>query len=175
MTEAGAAAAAVTHYGQRSARAPRELGAFSFLIGKWEGVGKTKLANGKSAEFTVTWIGRYILGGTAIADEFHSSAPDGSPYLGISLRQYDESKKAWVIEYLNVTSSFLRTQVSATSGSVTIDGNAVVVISEASDTWSREIYRVESPDHFTYGIDLSKDGGHSWNVGQIEISLTRRE
>ncbi len=175
MTEARAAPSAVTTYGKRSASAPRQLGAFSFLIGKWEGTGKTKLANGKSAEFAVSWIGRYILGGTAIADEFHSSLPDGSPYLGISFRQYDRSSKTWIIEYLNVTNSFLRTQVSPASGSVRVDGEDVVVLSEGPGTWSRETYRVESHDHFTYRIDLSTDGGRSWNVGQIEMSLSRKE
>jgi Protein of unknown function (DUF1579) len=175
MTEGQAATPAITTYGQRNANAPKELEAFSFLIGKWEGVGKTKLADGKSAEFAVSWIGRYILDGTVIADEFHSQAPDGSPYLGISLRQYDASKKAWVVEYLNVSNSFLRRQVSATSGSVRADGKTVVVISEAPDTWSRETYRVESHDRFTYSIDLSTDSGRSWNVGQIEMEFSRKE
>jgi hypothetical protein len=36
-------------------------------------------------------------------------------------------------------------------------------------------YRVESQDHFTYNMDLSTDGGRSWNVGQIEMSFYRKE
>ncbi len=75
--------------------------------------------------------------------------PDGSPCLGITLRQYDVSKRAWIIDYVNVTNSFLRRQVDATSGSVGIDGETVVVISEGPDTWSRETYRVESSDYVT--------------------------
>jgi hypothetical protein len=50
-----------------------------------------------------------------------------------------------------------------------------VVVSEAPDTWSRETYLVESQDRFTYSLDLSNDAGRTWNVGQIEISLTRKE
>ena len=174
-TQARAGAPALTTYGERNANTPAELEAFAFLIGKWEGVGRTKLPDGKSAEFAASWIGRYILDGTAIADEFHSSAPDGSPYLGISFRQYDKLRKAWVVEYLNVSNSFLRRQVSATSGSVSVRGNAVVVISEAPNTWSRETYRVESHDRFTYSIDLSNDGGHTWTIGQIEMTFSRKE
>jgi hypothetical protein len=34
---------------------------FAFLIGKWEGRGKTRLPDGKVAEYSVAWIGRYIL------------------------------------------------------------------------------------------------------------------
>jgi len=167
--------AAITTYGEQNANAPKELGAFAFLVGKWEGGGKTKVADGKIIEFGgVTWIGRYVLDGMIIADECHASeTPDGKPYLGISLRQYDGAKKAWIVEFLNVTNSFLRRQVSATSGSVTVEGNAVVVISQPPDMWIRETYRVESHDRFTYRMDLSNDGGRSWTVGQIEMSFTR--
>ena len=176
VAEAQPAAPAITTYGQRSPDAPRELDAFSFLIGKWEGGGKTKLPDGKIAEFGgVTWIGRYILNGTVIADEGHASAPDGRPYFGISFRYYDASKKAWIVEFLNVTNSFLRRQVNATSGSVTVDGKTVVVLGKDADVWGRETYRADSHDHWTYGLDLSNDGGRTWNVGQIEMSFSRKE
>ena len=35
-------AAAITTYGERNPNAPKELGAFAFLIGKWKGGGRTK-------------------------------------------------------------------------------------------------------------------------------------
>jgi hypothetical protein len=175
MTDAKAAAPAVTKYGERNAKAPRELEAFSFLVGKWEGTGRTKLPDGKVAEFAVTWIGRYVLDGMAIADEFHSSMPDGSPYLGISLRQYRTDVKSWVIEYLNVTNSFLRKQVGGTSGAVTTSDDSVAVLSQSPDAWSRESYRRHAPDRFSYSIDISTDGGKSWTVGQMEISFSRKE
>jgi hypothetical protein len=89
-----------TKYGQINRDAPAQLRVFSFLIGKWDGKGKTRLPDGTVAEFPVTWIGRYILDGMAIADEAHAPAPDGSPYLGISLRQYDPGRKSWIIEFL---------------------------------------------------------------------------
>jgi hypothetical protein len=171
--------AAITTYGERNANAPTELDAFAFFIGKWEGGGKTRTADGKIVEFGgVTWIGRYILDGTVIADESHASetaTPDGKPYLGISFRHYDQTRKAWIVEFLNVTNSFLRRQVNATSGSVTVDDKNVVVVSEAPDMWIRETYRVDSRDHFTYGMDSSSDGGRSWNVGQVEMNFSRKE
>jgi hypothetical protein len=169
------ASAAITTYGQRSVEAPPELDAFSFLIGKWEGGGKTKTPDGIAEFGGVTWIGRYILDGMAIADEGHASGPDGSPYLGISFRYYDAPQKAWIVEFLNVTGSFLRRQVNPRSGSVTVAGNAVVVIGEDADRWGRETYRVDSHDHWSYSLDLSDDGGRTWNVGQIEMSFSRKE
>src|ERR1700733_12940610 len=117
----------ITSYGERNPNSPDELEAFSFLVGKWQGTGRVKLDGGKFADFPVSWIGRYILDGTAIADELHSVTPNGSPYLGISFRQYDASRKKWIVEYLNVSNSFLRKQVNGVSGSVKLDGRNVTV------------------------------------------------
>ncbi|MGB9070400.1 MAG: hypothetical protein WCC21_17670 [Candidatus Acidiferrales bacterium] len=165
----------ISSYGQRNPDSPQELGLFSFLVGKWQGTGRAKLDGGKFAEFPVTWIGRYILDGAAIADEFHSLAPDGSPYLGISLRQYDATRKTWIIEYLNVSNSFLRRQVNGGSGSVTVDGPSVAVISGAPDSMSREQYRVLDHDNFAYRLDASSDGGSTWDEGRIEMTFRRSE
>jgi hypothetical protein len=164
-----------TTYGEVNPNAPPELRAFSFLIGKWEGKGKTMLPDGNTAEFPVTWIGRYILDGTAISDEAHAPAPDGSPYLGISLRQYDPVRKAWVIEFLNVSGSFLRKQVGATYGSVEISGRNVMVASESPGMTIREHYLVPDDSNWTYRLDTSDDGGRSWTTGRMEMTFRRLE
>jgi hypothetical protein len=164
----------ITTYGDKNPRSPNELAAFSFLVGKWQGEGKARLPDGAVADFPVSWVGRYILDGTAIADEMHSVNPDGSPYLGISLRQYDPGGKTWIIEYLNVSNSFLRRQVNGRSGSVDVDGRNVTVVSEGPTT-SREHYRVVDEDHWVYRIDLSSDGGRSWNEAQVEMTFRRSE
>ncbi len=165
----------ITPYGEMNPDSPNELKIFSFLIGKWQGTARVKLDGGKFAEVPVSWIGRYILDGTAIEDEFHSTAPGGGPYLGISLRQYDTKRKTWIIEYLNVSNSFLRRQVNGGSGSVAVEGPSVTVISGAPDSMSRERYRVVDHDNFVYRLDASNDGGSNWNEGQIEITLRRSE
>ncbi len=164
-----------TSYGEKNPGSPQELGAFSFLIGKWEGKGKTKIENGKFAEYDVKWIGRYILDGTAIADELHGPNPDGSPYLGISLRQYDAQRRTWIIEYLNVSHSFLRRQVNSESGSVSVSGRDVTVTSEAPGILVREHYQVADDNAFVYRLDVSNDAGKSWNEGQVEMTFQRSE
>lgn len=167
--------AAITTYGQENPAAPEELDVFSFLVGKWAGVGKTRLEDGSHAEFELTWIGRYILDGMAIADEIHSTTPDGSPYLGISIRYFDPRDRSWIIEYLNVSHSFLRRQVNARCGSVEPGGDAVVVKAEDGENISRESYRVSGNNRFAYRIDVSNDGGKSWDSGSIEMTMTRVE
>jgi hypothetical protein len=166
---------AITTYGERNARAPDELNLFSFLVGKWNGTGTTRAADGKQVQFELTWIGRYILDGMAIADEFHSLAPDGKPYLGVSLRHFDAKQGSWVVEYLNVSNSFLRRQVNPRSGSVSRDAGAIVVISEDGQSRIREHYRVTDQDHFTYSTDLSGDAGKNWDPVLIEMTMTRAD
>jgi hypothetical protein len=162
-----------TIYGEKSARAPRELDVFAFLIGKWEGRGRTRLPDGKVAEYPVAWVGRYILDGTAIADEVHGPYPDGTPALGITFRQYDQSRKTWVIEFLNVSESFLRRQVHHGTGSVAVSGRTVTVTSESPGIVVREHYVVPDDDTWVYRLDSSNDGGRSWNEGAIEFTFRR--
>ena len=162
-----------TTHGEKNSSAPKELDVFSFLIGKWQGTGKTRLPDGKVVEFGgVSWIGRYILDGTAIADETHAAYPDGRPAFGVTLRQYDAARKTWIVEFLNVSESFLRKQVNGRSGSVEVDGKDVRVVTEGT-TRSREHYIVVDQDNWIYRMDLSTDGGRSWNEGQVEMTFRR--
>jgi hypothetical protein len=164
-----------TTYGDKNSSAPKELDVFSFLIGKWQGTGKTRLPDGKVVEFGgVSWIGRYILDGNAIADEGHAAYPDGRPALGVTFRQYDVARKTWIVEHLNVSESFLRKQVNGGSGSVEVDGRNVRVVTGGS-TRSREHYIVVDQDNWIYRMDLSTDGGRIWNEGQVEMTFRRSE
>jgi hypothetical protein len=167
---------AITTYGNMHDSVPEELDVFAFLIGKWEGSGKTRLADGTVVEYDgLTWIGRYILEGMAIADELHTPQPDGSPGMGITFRYFDPENEHWIVEFLNVSYSFIRRQVNAESGSVEKNGSTVIVTSESDQSISREYYRVLDSDRFVYSIDLSNDGGETWNRGSIEFTMTRVE
>ena len=162
-----------TIHGERSPRAPRELDLFAFLVGTWEGRGRTRLPDGTVAEYPIAWVGRYILDGTAIADEAHGPYPDGTPGLGITFRQYDQSRKTWVIEFLNVSESFLRRQVHHGTGSVAVNGRTVTVTSGSPGIIVREHYVVPDADNWVYRVDSSKDGGRSWDEGSIEFTFRR--
>lgn len=165
--------AAVSPYGARNSAAPAELDAFSFLVGKWRGVARTRLDNGSYSEHEITWIGRYVLDGMAIVDEGYGGPGDAPPLGGYSIRYFDPHAKFWVIEFVNVASSFVRRQVNSRTGSVDADGAAITVTAEDDTTISREYYRLSGKDRFVYSIDLSRDGGKSWDTGSFEMTLTR--
>ena len=168
--------AAITPYGVRNSAAPVELDAFSFLVGKWKGIAKVRLENGGYAEDDVIWIGRYVLDGMAIADEGYSVAPDGAMKLeGYSIRYFDPRNRSWTIEFVNVARSFVRRQVTPRAGSVQVDEASVVINAEDDTTIGREYYSVSGNDSFVYRIDLSRDGGKSWDTGSYEMTMTRVE
>jgi hypothetical protein len=162
-----------TSYGEMSSRAPRELGAFAFLIGRWDGTGRTRLPDGKVVEYPLTWIGRYILDGTAIADEVHGTARDGSRAVALTFRQFDGASKTWVIELLGLPDSRFFRQVHQGSGSVTVSGRNVTVISDGASGRIREHYLVADDDRWVYRLDESGDSGKSWNEGRTEYILQR--
>ena len=167
---------AVAPYGVRNVAAPPELDAFSFLVGKWKGVAKVRLENGGYAEHDLIWIGRYVLDGMAIADEGYSVSPGGDTTLGgYSLRSFDARNRSWTIDFVNVASSFVRRQVNPRTGSVHLDEASVVVSGEDDTTKIREYYRVSGKDGFVYTVDLSRDGGKTWDSGSYEMTMTRVE
>jgi hypothetical protein len=166
-----AATPAITTFGERSPLAPEQLGTFAFLVGKWNGEGSALVADGVTVPVTMTWIGRYVLDGMAIADELHGKDPDGGPYLGITFRHF--SAQGWVIEYLNVTASFLRRQVNSRSGRVSVEAGDIVILSEDGETRIRERYRALDDDHFTYAMDMSRDAGRTWDPDWVQLLMTR--
>jgi hypothetical protein len=168
-----------TNYGVKNTNAARELEAFAFFIGKWEGSGRTRLPGGKVVEYPLTWIWRYILDGTAIADEVHAPNPDGTPAIGISFRQYDVSRKGWVVEFLVPAkpSSQFFPQVRPGAGSVTVNGRTVTVISDPPAGSVRRVREHYQPgpdtESWVYRNDESTDGGKSWNENRHVYTLRR--
>src|SRR5580693_333951 len=64
-------------FGKLSPHAPAELARFAFLIGSWRGEAKIASANGEWQAYQVTWLGRFILDGYAIADEYRMTDSSG--------------------------------------------------------------------------------------------------
>jgi hypothetical protein len=171
-----AADSAITTYGVVNPQAPSELSTFAFLVGKWTATAQFRDAEGKYQESKLEWIGRYVLNGMAIADEGRSEAPGGGiTVYGISFRYFDANTKVWTVEFLNFNQSFLRKQVNATTGSVTKEGNRVTVAQVGPEGTGREVYTLIDADHFTYSLDMSPDGGQSWNEGVVKMDMTREE
>lgn len=163
---------AVTTYGVLSPAAPAGLGVFSFLIGKWSGTAKARIADGTTVDYRFDWIGRYILDGMAIADEMRMS--DSGAVQGMSFRHLDATGQ-WTVEFLNFNGSFIRKQVAAGVGALTQEGNVVTISQPGlNGALGRERYTVLDANHFTYTLGQSQDGGTTWDDAMVVIDMQRQ-
>ena len=89
-------------FGSLNPNAPTALSRFAFLIGKWRCEAKLKSADGSWQTFEGAWLGRFILDGYAIADEYRMVSSSGALIvLGMNFRTYDAARKIWNIKWLN--------------------------------------------------------------------------
>jgi len=89
-------------FGEPNPDAPAALSRFAFLIGRWRCEAQVRSANGEWQTFHATWLGRFILDGYAIADEYRMTGSSGELIvLGMNFRAYDATKQMWNIKWLN--------------------------------------------------------------------------
>lgn len=60
----------VEEFGKPNTDAPSALSRFGFLIGRWRCEARVRLTNGEWQTLHATWLGRFVLDGYAIADEY---------------------------------------------------------------------------------------------------------
>lgn len=105
---------------------PAELSRFAFLIGRWRFDAKFKSANEESLVFHGTWLGRYILNGYAIADEYRMIGQSGELIvLGMNFRICDSAKQVWNIKWLNALEGTWTDLTSEQFGGASFDGQSV--------------------------------------------------
>src|SRR5215469_5690428 len=113
-------------FGKLNPNAPSALSRFAFLIGRWRCEAKVKLANGVSQTFPATWVGRYILDGYAIADEYQMTGSSGELIvLGQNFRVYNAPNQIWKIKWLNALDGTWWDLGPEELGGVRFDGQSV--------------------------------------------------
>jgi hypothetical protein len=149
-------------FGEPNPNAPAALSRFSFLIGSWRCEAKVRSANGEWQAFQATWLGRFILDGYAIADEYRMTGPSGELIvLGLNLRTYDGAKQIWNIKWLNALAGTWTDLVSEELGGAKFDGQSVTYAFKepvADHAYTRATYANISKTHFTWQGEKSDDG-----------------
>ena len=149
----------------RNPRAPEELSRFEFLIGEWRFQARVKVSDESHQTFEGTWVGRYILDGYAIADEYRMVDAKGEVVvLGMNFRAYDAAKRVWNIRWLNGLTGTWTDLVSDELGGVVFGEQSVTYAFKeptADQAYTRATYTSVSEDHFTWRGDQSVDG-KSW-------------
>jgi len=157
--------------------APAELSRFAFLIGRWRCEARVRLANGEWLTFAATWLGRYILDGYAIADEYRMTGSSGELIvLGMNFRTYDASKQIWNIKWLSALSGTWTDLGPEELGGVRFDGQSIIYAFKepmATHAFTRATYTNISKTHFTWRGEKSDDG-KAWSEFMV-IEAYREE
>ncbi len=142
--------------------APAALSRFAFLIGNWRCEARVRLANGEWQTLQATWLGRFILDGYAIADEYRMTGPSGELIvLGMNLRTYDASKQSWNMKWLNALAGTWVDFGLDELGGVRMDGQSIIYAFRepvAAHTYTRATYTSISDNYFTWRGEKSDDG-----------------
>jgi hypothetical protein len=153
-------------FGRLNPKAPAALSRFAFLIGKWRCEARIKSAEGSWQTFEAEWLGRFILDGYAIADEYRMMGSSGELIvLGMNFRAYDAARKAWNIKWLNGLAGYWMDLVSDELGGIRIDGESITYAFKETVgpyAYTRATYTNHSETHFTWRGDGSDDG-KKWN------------
>jgi hypothetical protein len=149
-------------FGQPNPNAPAELSRFAFLIGSWRCDAKVRLDNWESPTFQATWLGRFILDGYAIADEYRMTDSSGELIvLGLNIRAYDATKQIWNIKWLNALAGTWTDLGPEELGGVRCEGQSIIYQFEepvAAHAYTRATYTNISATHFTWRGEKSEDG-----------------
>ena len=158
------------------------LSDFAFLIGEWRLDAKFKSPNGEWRRFQGTWVGRHILDGRAIADEYRMLGADGEILvLGMNFRVYDPAKHLWNIKWLNALAGTWLDLTPEEFGGAQFEGQSVSYTFRepigASADWTaaytRATYTSISPTMFTWRGDKSDDRA-TWTEF-MHVECHRRE
>lgn len=157
-------------FGMPNRSAPAALSLFAFLIGRWRCEAKIRSADGDWQTFAATWLGRFVLDGYAIADEYRMTSAAGEPIvLGMNLRAYDAARRVWNIKWLNALAGTWVDLGPEELGGVRFDGQSIIYAFKepvATHAYTRATYTNMSKTHFTWRGEKSDDG-EAWSEFMI--------
>jgi hypothetical protein len=165
-------------YGKPNPNAPPALSRFAFLIGRWRCEARVRSANGEWQTLQATWLGRFILDGYAIADEYRMTGSSGELIvLGMNLRTYDASKLIWNIKWLNALAGTWVDLGPEELGGVRFDGQSIIYAFKepvAGHAYTRATYTNISKTHFTWRGEKSDDG-KAWSDFMVVEAYRSKE
>lgn len=168
-------------FGERHPNAP--LSAFDFLIGEWKCESRVKGADGEYRTYPATWVGRYILDGHVIADEFRQFDANGNvTQLGTTYRSYNTERGVWVMKWLDTLNSTWLDLGPQELGGVDVTDTSVVFKHHLPEGPVRDVFPEQtifritfhdiSRDSFSWKAEVSTDEGVSWR--QVQVIEARR-
>jgi hypothetical protein len=152
-------------YGIPNPKAPPELSQFAFIIGSWCCDARVRQEDGTWQSYQATWVGRYILDGSVIADEYRMTNQAGELIVhGMNFRFYSVEKQTWVMRWLS-TAGFWSELGPENLGGVRVTPETItfaMIDSFAPDALTRVTFSDISESQFTWTGERSVDQGRTW-------------
>ena len=149
-------------YGRPNPGAAPQLSRFAFLIGTWRCDARLKREDGSWETLEASWVGRYVLDGYAIMDEFRMAKPTGELLvLGVNLRTYDVQKRVWNLKWLNALDGTWMDLGPEELGGVRMDDRSITYAFKepvGAHALTRATYLDITPSQFTWRGERSSDG-----------------
>jgi hypothetical protein len=148
-------------FGKPHPKAPAALAQFAFLIGRWRCEARLKSEDGEWQTFNATWVGRYVLDGYQIADEYRMISSSGELIVfGVNFRAYDAARKTWNMKWLDAVAGTWTDLGPEDLGGVSLAGRSIVYCLKeplAVHSYTRATYTPISKTHWTWRGERSGD------------------
>jgi len=153
-------------YGTPNPKAAPELSQFAFIIGEWRCDAGVMGEDGTWQSYQATWVGRYILDGHVISDEYRMTNQTGELIVhGMNFRSYSVERKTWVMRWLNATGSFWLELGPEKLGGVRVTPKTITfnfIDTFAPGALTRVSFSDITESHFTWSSERSFDQGKTW-------------
>ena len=170
-------------FGMPNSGAPRELVTFDFLVGAWECESSIRAPDGSVRARPATWVGRYILDGYAIADEFRLLGPAGEvAMLGQTVRAFNSDSQEWVMKWLDALDATWLDLGPEDLGGVTVRDGTITYRHRRPRGRSGRLFPLQSlfrvtffdiaEAGFRWRSEVSTDNGETW--AEVQTIAARR-
>lgn len=169
-----APAAGADDYGTLNPAAPPEVKQFVFIVGHWDAKLAVTRPDGTTAYAHVDWTGRFILNGTAIQETWLTTPSDGSePTWGTAINAWDAKKGEWVCAEFTTPETELLVMSGSLIGDDLVQRHEAVSRRDGANLLVKKYFYDIAPDSFKWRVEVSRDGGATWQPTGTIIEARR--
>lgn len=161
-------------YGTLNPAAPPQVKQFAFIVGHWDATLTVTLPDGTSRLAHVDWYGRFILNGTAIQETWLTTPADGSePTWGTAINAWDAKKGEWVCAEYTTPETELLVMSGSLVGNDLVQSHDAVSRRDGAKILVKKYFYDIAPDRFKWRVEVSRDGGATWQPTGTVIEAKR--
>lgn len=146
---------------------------FDFLLGSWEFTAESKVP-GVPPVYHGRWTGERIGDATLVEDDF-AGLDDGGRrvYLGVTIRAFDAKAKRWTTAFVEPVRYLEGRTAKWSLGTAWREEHEMHEGPLDTAKASRARFYDIGPDHFSWRMDQSTDGGKTWTYDLLRVQARR--